>query len=984
MLILSILTSVSVSAASPQALPPSPLPGYSYDQEFFPGATYDPAVPTPDAILGFKVGSQAATPDQIEAVITALAAHSRRVKLVRYATSHEGRGLHYLVIASENNLTKLDDLRVGLDQLADPRALSVKDGDRLTKSLPAVAWLAYSIHGDELSGADAGLVLAHHLAAGTGDDVTSLLKELTIIIDPLMNPDGRARCLAAVAQNRTAQPSIDDQSLLHSDIWPGGRTNHYLFDLNRDWLWATQPETRGRLEAIGDWHPHYLLESHEMWPQDTFLFSPSRPPKKPNFPQQALRWSERFAEDHAKAFDARGWRYYVGEWNEEWYPGYSSTWAPLRGAIASLFEQAGIVTDAVRRAEGTLETYREAVHKQLVSSVSNLNTLARNREAILRDFVAEKRACVSDDGSQEKRTWAILPTSNRARWNQFLDLIQIQGLEVYRAEAPFKSSGIDRLGLEISDREFPVGTLLLPERQPEARLIATLMEFDPRMSTHFLTEVRRELIRFDRSKLYDVTGWSATMLFDLDCITITGEMPAAAKAIRVDAANSIVESRPLENESTTVAFIIDGADDASVIAAGRLMERGVRVRVADKALAFDGRDYGRGSVLISRIDNTFFDGDLPATVAEVAAMTGTEFRGLHTGMGAGDLPDLGGEHFILLRTPRIAVLGKEPFRSSSFGECWYTIDHVLGLRASYLDFHDLEYTDLRRYNVIILPSAPAEALEGVMDALKSWVEAGGTLVAIGGSTGAIARETGGIGSIRQLPDILAQPEPYLQAIIREWEGRTTTVDADAVWSHTAPTGKNAPVIPWLGTGVADGDDQPDKDELLRRDAWREIFMPHGVIVAGRVDDRPWLTAGAADYLPINYQADHVLMVPPGVEAPVRIGTFHPAPVPIKQPAPDEDGTKGEAGEKEDPVSPGWTIAPPGFELRVRMSGLLWPEATERIANSAGVARESVGAGQVILFASDPLFRASTPGTARLFTNAVVCGPGMGADQPIDL
>jgi hypothetical protein len=354
-------------------------------------------------------------------------------------------------------------------------------------------------------------------------------------------------------------------------------------------------------------------------------------------------------------------------------------------------------------------------------------------------------------------------------------------------------------------------------------------------------------------------------------------------------------------------------------------------------------------------------------------------------MGPGELPDLGGEHFVLLRAPRIAVVGKEPFSPYSFGECWYTIDHVLGLRASYLDVHRIGRVDLRRYNVIVVPAGPPEALEEEMDTLRSWVQAGGTLIAIGSSTGAIAQDPGGIGSIRQLPAILAKPEPYLQAVIREWEGRTATVDPEAVWSHTAPTADHAPEIPWLGVGQTAGTDKPDEDELKRRDNWRKIFMPRGAIVAGRIDDRSWLTAGCGEYLPIIYRTKNVLMVPPGVEAPVRVGFFSPAPPPPEKPT-GAAGTDKESdmGKGEKASSPGWTISPPGYELRVRMSGLLWPEAVERIANSACLAREEVGDGQVILFASDPIFRASTPGTTRLFINALVCGPGMGTDQPIDL
>lgn len=974
------------SAAAQSPLPPSPLPGLAYEVPFFPGAQYDPAVPTPDSILGHLLGNKPASPAQIEKICRALAEKSPRVRLVQYGTTHEGRPLLYLVIGAEAHLKDLPALKASLGKLADPRAVSAAEGDRLASTLPAVAWMAYAIHGDEFSGGDAALAAAYHLAAGTGDDVKRLLENVVVIIDPMMNPDGRDRSLAVIAQNRPVQPSVDDQSLLHTDAWPAGRTNHYLFDMNRDWLWATQPETRGRIRAVSEWHPHYFLEGHEMGSQDTFLFMPARAPLNPNLPASARRWEERFAGDQAAAFDAKGWRYYTGEWNENWYPGYSASWAALRGAVGNLYEQAGISIDAVRRPEGTLESYRESVHKQLVSTMANLTTLAKHRQEILKDFLAEKRACLAASTPPGPRTYIVPPTGNHTRWRALLDLLQIQGFEIFQATAPFQAAGVDRLGLEVKGREFPAGTLLIPGRQPEARLLAAMLEFDPRMPTEFLNEERRELLRFNKSKLYDTTGWSATMLLDLEAVTLAGEPPAAAAARRLDAPPPLAGGA--EKLATTVGFVLDGADDASVVAAGRLMERDVWVRVANKTFALDGREFARGSVVVTRKDNARFAGDLSAVVGEVARAVGLKAIGLETGFGPGDRPDLGGEHFVLLHPPRIAVMGREPFRSYSYGECWYAIDHVLGLRASYLDFSQIGGADLRRYNVIVLPECGRDGLKDRMEALRSWVQAGGTLVAMGSSAGALAKDPGGIGSIRLLPAILAKPEPFHQAVIREWEGRTTAVEIDKVWAFTAPAGDNAPKIPWLGAGVprAKGEDKPSEDELKRRDDWRKIFMPQGAVLAGRVDDRSWLTAGCGDYVPVLYRGDNVLMVPPGVQAPVRLGYFAPAPPAPPKPAKpaDEAGKdkKDDAKKDETKPPPGWTIAPPGFELRLRMSGLLWPEAAERIANSAYVARESVEAGQIILFASGPNFRAATLGTMRIFHNAVVCGPGMGARQPI--
>jgi hypothetical protein len=955
---------------------PSPLPGLSYEKPFFPDAQYDPNVPTPDSVMGFPVGSKPATHAQIEAVFKALAAKSPRCKLFEYGKTHEGRTLYYMVIASEANLSRLDGLKADLAKLADPRKVSKEEGDRLAATLPAVAWMAYVIHGDEMSGSDAALAVAYHFAACTDAGLTNLLTNLAVIIDPLMNPDGRDRFLSMQAQNRTVQPSVDDQSLLHSGVWPRGRRNHYMFDMNRDWIFATQPETRGRLRAVNEWNPHFFMESHEMESQSTFLVLPGREAINLNQPDNVRKWETEFAQDLATAFDARGWRYYTGEWNDDWYPGYSSSWSAMRGAVANLYEQASIGTDAVRREEGTLEPYREAVHKQLTASMANLSFLAKNRQAVLADFLAEKRKCVGPDASIPAHTFAVLPSSNATRQRRFLDLMSLQGFEVYTAAESFTAQGKDRLGRDAKDTKFPAGTLLIPVRQPLARLLNAMLEFDPHTVPQFLTDERRDLLRLGRSRVYDITGWSLPMLFDVQAFDIPAGLPAQAqpKLVSVPAP----AEPPITNSDTSVAFVIDGADDASVAAAGRLMERGAWVRVADKPFQFDNREFARGSVLVVRKDNANFAGDLTGVVSNVCAELNLTAVGVRTGYGPGDLPDLGGEHFILLKPPRIAIFGREPISADSYGSAWYLIDHVLGLRASYLDFHDLPNADLRRYNVLVLPGgANGDSLKNAMEPLKDWVTAGGTLVAIGSSAAAFAKEKDGLGATRLLPDVLGKMDDYRQAVVREWEGRQTTPDPAKVWAFSPPT---EVIYPWL---IGEGDDKAKEDELKRRDSWRAIFMPEGALLAGRVDDQSWLTAGCGEYVPVIYTGRTVLLAPPTVSAPVRLGFFSPAPPKPPEPAAPAVSVENKEKKKDDAKpAPGWTIAPPGFEMRLRMSGLLWPEAADRLANAAYVTRESVGAGELILFAADPTFRGAALGTSRIFANAITLGPGLGASEPI--
>lgn len=970
--LLALALAAAMTFAQPPLRPvdPGSLPGISYDAEFFPGATHDPAVPTPDSILGFRLGERPVTHAQIEQVCHAIDEASPRVRRFDYATSHQGKTLFYLVIGSERDINRLDEIKQKSTNLADPRLVSagMTGLKSIAESIPAIAWMSYVIHGDELSGSDAALALTYHLAACTDQSVTALLDKVLVIIDPDMNPDGRDRCVLAVHQNRTAQPSVDDQSLIHTGIWPTGRMNHYLFDMNRDWIFCTQPETIGRVRAINEWQPHYFMESHEMGPLDTFLFMPPREPVNPNIPPHVRKWEATFAQEQGAAFDSRAWRYYTGEWNEGWYPGYSGSWAAMRGIVDNLYEQATIVSDAVRRPEGTLETYRESVHKQLVSSIANLESLARHRDELLSDY-AESRFRAVDNLHGEQRLFIItVPEGNTGRLARLTELINLQGIEVITADADFTLSGKNWLGRPFADRTFPKGTIVIPSRQPLSGLACTLFETDPRMPDAFLTEERRELLRFGRSRLYDITGWNIPMLFGVEVSEAVAAPPSGTRGTIARPAEPSADSA---EGPPPVAWYLDARDDRSVAAAARLLERGVKVRALDKPTILDGNPVARGSFIITKKDNQDFAGDLSTTLTDAATLFGLAAVPIRSGMGQGDAPDLGGEHYVLLETPRIALLTRDPFNPYSVGELWHLLDHEMGIRAAYLDSAQLSGMDLRRYNVLIIPGTygGTDRLSPFIPAIRAWVESGGTLIAIGESGAMFCKEKDGIGSTRLLPDVLTKLEDYRAAIVRDYLGKNTSADTEKVWSHTAP---DTVEYPWI---LGDAD-KPSDEEAKRRDDYRALFTPQGAILAARTDDRHWLTAGCADILPVLVGSGPVLIPKHGGNAPVLLGVFSPG-----APPPPVDADKQDDKERKKPA-PGWLIAPPGHELRLRMSGLLWPEAADRLAHSAHITQERIGNGQVILFRENPNFRGASRGTARILMNAAVCGPGMGASHPI--
>ncbi|HLO40989.1 MAG TPA: M14 family metallopeptidase, partial [Phycisphaerales bacterium] len=888
----SLALAAAMFAAGPAAIgqvsrtPPSPLPGLQYESEFFPGSKHDAAVPSPDSILGRRVGDAPAAHSQVEAVVRTLAEKSPRCRLFEYGRSHEGRALYYLVISSEENIANLEAIKEQSRTLADPRGAAAGEVDAIARKMPAIAWMSYVIHGDEGSGTDAALALAWHLAASTDESVKSLLRDVVVLIDPLMNPDGRDRYINLIRENRTAAPSVDDQSILHAQVWPTGRMNHYLFDMNRDWIFATQPETRGRIRAINEWNPHYFMESHEQGSQDTFLFMPPREPVNPNLSGHVRQWENKFAIDQAKAFDERGWRYYTGEWNEGWYPGYSGSWAAMRGIVDNLYEQAAIGTDAVRRADGTLEAYREAVHKQLVSSLANLETLRANRLALLAGYVADRRANVDPAGQGAvRKVYAVTPRAgNAARFKAFLELLKLQGIEIYAAGSDFAANSKDWLGREHKGQGFAKGTWLIPSAQPLAGLVRAMFDLDPRMSKEFLTEERRELLRVGQSRLYDITGWNVAMLYGLEIWELESGMPEGSAVVTAVGAGG--EVKPVE--ASTVAYVASGNDDASVTFAAHLLERGLTARVLDKATELEGVSIPRGSVFVFHKDNPRLGADLHTVVGQVAGEVGVEVQPVRSGLGPGDAPDLGGQHLVLLHTPRIGVLTRDPFNPYTAGEIWHQIDQELGIRASYLAAESAAGMDLRRYNVLVLPDGGGEVATKMMDSLRAWVEAGGTLIAIGSSAEAFAKEHGGIGSTRLVGDVLTKREEYRISIIRDWLGRHWTAD-DSVWSSTVGSIE----YPWVVEG-----ESPSEEEAKRRDAWRSIFMPQGAILAGRTDDRSWLTMGTGDVLPVLYSSSTVLVPSSGMLAPVLFGAIVPAeaaaPVatPIAAPVAAPGGTSG--------------------------------------------------------------------------------------------
>jgi hypothetical protein len=903
-------------------------------QSFFPDLPYRVDIPSPENIFGFRAGDKPVNHADALDYLNILADKSPLVQVFKSGKTHEGRDLVYLLISSEENIQNLETIREHISLLGDPRKkTSGKSRDQIVATSPAIAWMMYGIHGDELSGGDAAIQLAYHLAAATDAATTNLLKNLVIGIDPFENPDGRERYLAQMQQWSGTIPSSDAQSIQHTSVWPWGRTNHYYFDLNRDWIIVSQPETRARVNAINHWNPQLVVDAHEMGSYSTFLFNPPREPINPHINTAIRKWWDKFAADQAQAFNKNGWSYYTKEWLEDWYPGYGSAWPCYRGAVGILYEQASYDGSLVKKPGGIISTYRDAVHRQLTSSIANLTTLAENRQQLLGDFRQIRRIATQRTENRAANVYIFEPGENPSRLNHFLERLIAQGIEVERLEKDIQINQVKnfRSG-KTENHRFRSGAYVVRARQPYQPLIHAMLEPDPRMITSFLKTERESLEKGKGTKLYEVSGWSLVYAYDLNAYSSV-RMPSMQTAPITGLSKP--ELKPLESEPD-FGYLIPYTDDSVVDALISLLQKQYNVRVARKPFTIANRSYDRGTLLIRLNENP---PQILDDLNEIIATTLIDVVSINTALSQQG-PNLGGGEFRLLVAPKTALLTGPQISSYNFGALWYLLDYELKLHVSVLNHNRLSRLDLRKYNILILPSGGRGATsykqifqKEELNKLKNWIENGGTLIAVGSACTFLADSATGLSQVKLRRQVLTKIDEYMRALDKEDATQNIKVDSLMVWEGNVKSPKK---IPGPST------DKMNMNLKEEEDAYQRIFMPRGAIMRVILDPEHWLNFGLGTEVPALYYSSYAYLAKKPVQS---------------------------AGRFSDSQT-------------IRFSGLLWPEARERWARSAFITREAKGSGQIILITNEPNFRSYFYGTARLLINAILLGPGMGAQQVV--
>ncbi len=719
------------------------------DFQYYPGATYDPSVPTLQQVVGHDWGEKITMHHELERYIFRLAEASPKVQVVKYGETWEGRSLYYLIVASEKNMARVDEIKAGTKALADPRRTQKAEADRLIRDLPAVTWLTYAVHGNEISGTDAATLTAYHLVASQNDTLAQLiLDQSVVIIDPLQNADGRDRFINYFRQTRGPWPDEDQQAAEHREVWPGGRGNHYLFDMNRDWFALTQIETHGKVKAYLDWYPVVFVDLHEMGSNSTYYFAPPADPINPEVPkEQSQLWVE-YGRNNAAWFDRFGFDYFTREIFDSFYPGYGEGWPLFHGSIGMTYEQASSRGLVVRKEDETVMHFRNTVQHHFIASLSTCQTTARSRERMLRYFYDYRRSAIDEGERGGVKEYIIPPGKDPNRAAKLAALLRDQGIEVSVAGAAFSNGSVkDYYSDKRQEKRFPAGTYVIPTAQPSKRLLTTLMARQIEIEKEFLQEqLRREKKRLP-NQIYDVTGWSLPLLFDVECYEASRASGASLSPFTGSA------NRPdgITGGKASVAYLIPWGTNSAARTLAALFRKDIRVHQTDKAFTLEGRLYPPGTLIIKVKDNPE---DLHETLTGLVRSEGVSIVAAQTAW-VEDGVNFGSNEVNFLKKPKVAMAYNTPVSSYSAGWTRFLLERAYGYPVTIIHADQLARADLTKYNVLILPDSwggyGSTFGESGAGRLKDWIQQGGTLVTYGAATHWLTQEkTGLLSTTREL------------------------------------------------------------------------------------------------------------------------------------------------------------------------------------------------------------------------------------------
>ncbi|MBI3411899.1 MAG: hypothetical protein HY040_26510 [Planctomycetes bacterium] len=688
----------------------------------------DEKIPTLEKVVGHRWAQEISSHAEIERYLNALAkAAPERCRLIKYGQSYEGKDLYNLVITSPENLKKLEQIREQNQALADPRVTSVERAREIAANAPAIVFLAYCVHGNEVSPSDAALVTAYHLLADRRPETRELLEKLVVVIDPLQNPDGRDRF---VLFHRETRGAYDQDHPLASDRlerWPGGRFNHYLFDMNRDWFLHTQKESAARVAAFLRWKPQIFVDAHEMGPNSTFFFDPASEPYSPHTLSRQRDWHMKIGRTHAEHFDRNGFAYTNREMFDAFGPQYGSTWPTLHGSIGILWEQAGVRGRVISRQDQTKLYYHDGVRHHYISGLATLEAAAKDRQQLLLDFHSNAADSVKLGESGPTRAFFLLEGKRPARAAALAQLLLRNGIEVRRATSAAKVQAADILNDKSQEQAIPAGCYYIPLNQPAARLALTLLERHQDMGAEYLKRQEARVKRGLPDQIYDATSWSLPLAYGVPCLAASGTVEIASEP----AGNGALQGK-IVGKKPRVGYLLSGDDDKTLPALCQWLGQGLRVHVLSEPTKINGVNFPRGSLLLRVAENPDSLHDAVASGVKTHGLTVHAIDNAFVDEGA----SLGGPNVRWTKPPRVLLMVDRP-ASYTVGHTWYLFDQVWRYPVTRVAGRMLPQVDWNKFDVLIMPQglymgedAPSE---DSVRRIKDWVRDGGTVILVGGA-----------------------------------------------------------------------------------------------------------------------------------------------------------------------------------------------------------------------------------------------------------
>jgi len=661
-----------------------------YDLEYYlpKNVTYNESIPKPSEVIGFVPGDWHVSHDRLVQYMSVLAAMSDRISLENRGTTYEKRPLILLTITSPEHHKNLESIKSNRAKLVDAEA-----GNISFDNLPIVLNQGFSVHGNEPSGANSALVFAYYLAAAEGEAIENLLENAVILLDPCFNPDGLQRFAHWTNSNRSLNVNPDPLDREFDETWPGGRTNHYWFDLNRDWLPVQLPESQSRIKTFYEWRPNIVTDHHEMGSNSTFFFQPGIPQRtNPLTPQLNQELTEQIGKFHAAALDSIGSLYYSKESFDDFYYGKGSTFPDVNGSIGILFEQASSRGSAQETDNGILE-FKFTIRNQFNTAISTLKAGV----ALKNDLLKLQDNFYSNTFENARESYYVLGEESNPYLVTELHKVLLQHqIKTYALESH----------TEIDDIKFQKETsLVVPLKQLQGKLARAMFE---------------SRTRFKDSIFYDVSAWDFNHAFGVDF----------AKTKSVDLGNEI--KTPLEFKPNTVsksnyAYTIRWSDFNAPKVIHKLQKKGLRLKASMKPFNTEDKTFDYGTVLLPVANQTLNSDEIFKLLKKLSEELKVEVTGMQTGLTSGI--NLGSPNMEALKQPKIALIVGEGIRSYDAGEIWHMFDTRLEIPVTKLDTKAFNPQKLDNYTHLIVPSTSGRFLsENEITELKSWVRKGGTLI----------------------------------------------------------------------------------------------------------------------------------------------------------------------------------------------------------------------------------------------------------------